>query len=56
MPLFRSLARLARSPQGRQAVNRAVTYARSEEGRKQIAAARERGKAALAAARKPRPR
>ena len=51
--LFGKVSRLARSPQGRRALQQAMDYARSEQGRKQIAAARERVVAARAKRRKP---
>ena len=51
--LFGKVSRLARSPQGRRAIRQATEYARSEKGRQQIAAARERLLAARAARRKP---
>ena len=40
--LLAKAAAFARSPQGRRAAQQAVTYARSEKGKRQIAAARER--------------
>ena len=40
--LIAKAAAFARSPQGRRAARQAMSYARSEKGKKQIAAARER--------------
>jgi hypothetical protein len=51
--LFAKAARLARSPQGRRALRQATEYARSEKGRQQIAAARQRVAAARASRRQP---
>ncbi len=53
--LFARAAKFARSPQGRRAMQQAVRYVQSEQGRKQIAAARQRVVAArnARAARKP---
>jgi hypothetical protein len=51
-PLFSKLTKLARSPQGRRAINQAVNYARSPQGRKQVQAVRER---MAAQRRRPRP-
>jgi hypothetical protein len=51
MPLLSKLMRLASSPQGRQAVDRAVKYAKSPEGRAKVTQARER----LAASRRRPP-
>ena len=51
--LFGKVSKFARSPQGKRAIRQATEYARSEKGRAQIAAARERLMAARAAHRKP---
>jgi hypothetical protein len=42
MSLFSSLARFARSPQGRRLTQKAMRYAQSPEGRRKIAQTRER--------------
>ena len=42
MSLFSSLARFARSPQGRRLTQQAMRYAQSPEGKRKIAEARER--------------
>lgn len=47
--LFGKVSKLARSPQGQRALRKATEYARSEKGKRQMAAAREK----LAARRKP---
>jgi hypothetical protein len=52
MSLISSLARFARSPQGRRLATKAMRYAQSPEGRRKIAQTRER----LAAGRRTRPR
>lgn len=49
--MIRKLTSLARSPQGRRALNQAMNYARSPQGRKQMQAVRER-----LAAQKKRPK
>ncbi len=50
MSLMSMISRLARSPQGRRAAQKAMSYAKSPEGKRKIASAREQ----LAARRKPR--
>ena len=52
MSIMSSIARLARSPQGRRLAQQAMSYARSPEGKRKIADARRQ----IAARRKPRPR
>ncbi len=42
MKLFNSLARFARSPQGRRMTQKAMRYAQSPEGKRKIAQTRER--------------
>ena len=42
MSLFAKLAMLARSPQGRRMTRQAMRYAQSPEGRRKIAAARQK--------------
>jgi hypothetical protein len=49
--LFNSLARFARSPQGRRMAQKAMRYAQSPEGKRRIAQTRER-----VAGRRSRPR
>ena len=51
MSLMTTIAKFARSPQGRRMASQAMTYARSPEGKRRIAVAREQ----LAKRRKPRP-
>lgn len=41
MSLMSSIARLARSPHGRRMAQQAMSYARSPEGKRRIASARE---------------
>jgi hypothetical protein len=41
MPLMQTIAKFARSPQGRRLAQQAMTYARSPEGKRRIASARE---------------
>jgi hypothetical protein len=50
MSLMSTISKLARSPQGRRLAQQAMTYARSPEGKRRIAAAREE----LARRRRPR--
>ena len=50
MSLMRTLSRFAHSPQGRRLAQQAMTYAKSPEGKRKIADARQQ----LAARRKPR--
>ena len=52
MSLMNTISRFARSRQGRQLAQRAMSYARSPEGKRKIADARRQ----LAARRKPKPR
>ena len=52
MPLLNTIARFARSRQGRRFAQQAMTYVRSPEGKRRIAGAREQ----LAARRRPRQR
>ncbi len=40
--LFGKVARFARTPQGRRAMDQAMRYAKSEKGKRQIAATREK--------------
>ena len=42
MSLFSKISRFARSPQGRRMTQQAMSYARSREGKRKIAQARER--------------
>jgi hypothetical protein len=53
--LLGKVAQFARSPEGKRMMRQATDYARSEKGRQQIAAARQRFEAALAARRKRPP-
>jgi hypothetical protein len=41
MPLMHTIAKFARSQQGRRLAQQAMTYARSPEGKRRIASARE---------------
>jgi len=50
MPLFNTLARFARSRQGRRFAQQAMSYAKSPQGKRKVAQAREQ----IAARRKPR--
>jgi len=52
MPLLNTIARLARSRHGRRIAQQAMSYARSPEGKRKVAQARQQ----IAARRKPRPR
>jgi hypothetical protein len=52
MSLMNSIARLARSPQGRRMAQQAMSYARSPAGKRKI----EQARSQLAARGKPRPR
>ena len=52
MSLATMISRFARSPQGRRFAQQAMSYAKSPEGKRKIASAREQ----IAARRKPRPR
>jgi hypothetical protein len=52
MPLMNTIARLARSPQGRRMAQQAMSYAQSPSGKRKI----EQARAQLAARRKPKPR
>jgi hypothetical protein len=52
MKLMTTLARFARSPQGRRMAQQAMNYAKSPEGKRKIEDARRQ----LAARRKPKPR
>jgi hypothetical protein len=52
MSLITSLSRLARSRQGRRLAQQAMNYARSPEGKRKVARAREQ----IAARRRPKPR
>ena len=52
MSIMSSIARFARSPQGRRLAQQAMTYARSPEGKRKIADARRQ----LAERRRVRPR
>jgi hypothetical protein len=51
--LFGKVAQFARSPQGKRAIRQATEYARSEKGRQQLAAARQRISAARSARKRP---
>jgi hypothetical protein len=51
--LLNRVVKFAKSPEGKRAIRQATDYARSEKGRGQIAAARERLMAVRDARRKP---
>jgi hypothetical protein len=52
MKLMNTIARLARSPQGRRMAQQAMNYAKSPEGKRRLEDARRQ----IAARRKPKPR
>jgi hypothetical protein len=52
MPLMNTIARFARSRHGRRMAQQAMSYAKSPQGQRKIAQAREQ----IAARRRPRPR
>jgi hypothetical protein len=53
--LLGKVAQFARSPEGKRMMRQATDYARSEKGKQQIAAARQRFSSTLAARRKRPP-